>query len=89
MTSCTADAGRLRSYAEHAAAGIARGVHDDLKLFGPDGTPTANLARVLLNMAAVEIGPLGTRAALVEEAVARLPPRPGRVEAASPAAPAQ
>ncbi len=53
-----------------AAAGIAASPTADLGLFDAAGRPTPNLARLMRNMAAVEIGPLGAGAALVEDAVA-------------------
>ena len=45
---------------------------DDLKLFGQDGAPTANLAPVMLAMSSVELGVLRAAEALVAAAVARL-----------------
>ncbi len=80
--SCTADDGRIRNYAARAAAGITASPNDDLKLFDANGLPTSNLARLLRNMAAVEIGPLGADKGLVAEAVARVAAAPVR-----PAAP--
>jgi hypothetical protein len=48
------------------------GPNEDLQLFTPAGQPTDNLAKVLANMAAVEIGPARPRTALVIAAVAQL-----------------
>ena len=68
---CGGDSARIANYARHASEGIGE-PGADLKLFGADGLPTANLARVMMNMSAVEIGPLRTRQALVDAAVAAL-----------------
>lgn len=72
---CPSEAGRIASYAASLATGIGAGPDDDLKLFDADLRPTPNFARALANMAAVEIGPLRAREALVEAAVAALPAR--------------
>jgi hypothetical protein len=71
VASCAGDTQRIRAYATKTAEGVAPTVDADLKLFGPDGAPTANLARVMHNMSAVEIGPLGASEVLIRIAVAR------------------
>ena len=70
--SCVSEATRIRNYARAASAGVAADENADLKLFGADGQPTPNLARVMLNMSAVEIGPLHPREDLVSAAVQAL-----------------
>jgi hypothetical protein len=82
---CAGDTDRIRNYASQAAAGLAPSIRDDLKLFTPEGLPTPHLKRLMLNMAAVEIGPLGVRAGLVEAAIAQLPARPRPPAPATPA----
>lgn len=67
---CGGDRVRIANYAARAAAGIAASPTADLGLFDAAGRPTPNLARLMRNMAAVEIGPLGAGTALVEAAVA-------------------
>ncbi len=69
---CGAEAARVANYAARIAEHVAAGPDADLKLFSPDGQPTENLAKVLANMAAVEIGPLRAREALIAAAVAQL-----------------
>jgi hypothetical protein len=75
------DAGeRIRNYTLRAIDGIAASPEDDLNLFSANGTPGANLPRLLENMAKVEIGPLGARAGLIAAAidlVIRAAPRQG------------
>ncbi len=66
---CVADDARVRAYAAKAAAGIAPNADADLRLFDASGAPTPNLARVMENMSAVEIGPLGAGRALIADAV--------------------
>ena len=44
---------------------------DDLALFTPEGEPTPNLARVMENMSAVEIGPLQADKAVIAAGIAR------------------
>ncbi|MCI0466781.1 MAG: hypothetical protein L0Y57_07225 [Beijerinckiaceae bacterium] len=73
--SCTGEAQRIENYAWRAIEGIAQRPLDDLQLFQPDGAPGASLARLLENMAKVEIGPLAPQASLIEGAIARLPAR--------------
>ena len=67
---CDGDRLRIARYAARAAAGIAASPTADLGLFDAAGRPTSNLARLMRNMANVEIGPLGAGPALVEAAVA-------------------
>ena len=67
---CDGDRLRIARYAARAAAGIAASPTADLGLFDAAGRPTPNLARLMRNMANVEIGPLGAGPALVEAAVA-------------------
>ncbi len=66
---CADDGPRIRQYAERAVEGLAAGPDDDLQLFTPDGAPGANLARVLQNMAKVEIGPFAARGDLIDAAI--------------------
>ena len=68
---CSGDTTRIANYAAKAAAGIAASPMADLGLFDAAGEPTPNLARLMRNMAAVEIGPLGASASLVDTAVAQ------------------
>jgi hypothetical protein len=68
---CASDDQRLRNYAVRIAEGLGLGPNDDLKLFEADGTPTANLAPVLLAMSAFELGTLRASGELVEGAVER------------------
>ena len=69
---CADDGQRIRNYAAHAIEGVASGIDDDLKLFDADGTPGPNLARLMRNMAGVEIGPLVVRIGLVAAAIDRM-----------------
>ncbi|MDB5508308.1 MAG: uncharacterized protein JWL93_777 [Hyphomicrobiales bacterium] len=79
--SCPSENARVRNYAARASAGVA-GPGDDLRLFDETGAPTENLARVMENMAAVEIGPLAADPALIRAGIARAvelwtpPPQP-------------
>ena len=68
---CAGDEARIHAYATKAAAGIAPSVTADLALFDAAGRATPNLARLMHNMSAVEIGPLGANEPLVEAAVTR------------------
>jgi len=68
---CTPDEQRLRNYAGRIADPLGVGPADDLKLFAADGTPTANLAPVLLAMSAFELGTLHASSDLVDGAVER------------------
>jgi hypothetical protein len=74
---CPAETQRIRNYAQNAIKGVADTIEADLKLFDPDGAPTANLTILLENMSAVEIGPLKASRALAQAAVeaARAAPR--------------
>ncbi len=76
--------GHVGTYAAEAASGIATGADGDLGLFTADGHPTANLAVMMINMAHVEIGPLGAKRALVDDGIAEAF-RPGRNPAAAAA----
>lgn len=67
--SCLGESERIRNYTLRAIEGIAASPDDDLNLFAADRTPSANLARLLENMAKVEIGPLGARAGLIAAAI--------------------
>jgi hypothetical protein len=67
--SCSGEAVRIRNYANAVIQGIATSIDDDLKLFETDGAPAPNLARVMVNMSAVEIGPYRPGAALIERVV--------------------
>ena len=72
IADCAGDLVRINNYATHIAEGVAAGPDQDLDLFNSSGQPTDNLAKVLTNMAAVEIGPLRARPALVSYAVTQL-----------------
>jgi hypothetical protein len=72
VVDCSGELARMASYAAHLAEGVAAGPNDDLFLFDTAGQPTGNLARALVNMAAVEIGPARPRLGLVGAAVAQL-----------------
>ena len=76
LAACAGDATRINNYAVHIAEGAAAGPDADLRLFSADGQPTGNLARVMTNMAAVEIGPLRAHPSLVAYAVAQLRAEP-------------
>ncbi len=69
---CSGEMTRIANYAAHLAEGVAASPNDDLLLFDAAGRPTGNLARALVNMAAVEIGPDRPRLALVTAAVSQL-----------------
>ena len=75
LTSCASDSARLANYAAKAADGVAPSADTDLALFDAAGKPTANLAKVMANMAAVEIGPLRPSDALVQAGVAAVAAR--------------
>lgn len=66
---CTSEALRIRNYAAKMSAGAASDMNADLKLFEADGRPGPNLAKVLAQMAAVEIGPYKTVPKLIEDAI--------------------
>lgn len=82
---CANDETRIRNYAARIGGSVGLGIEDDLKLFSADGSPTPNLAPVMLAMSNVELGTLRAGPALVEAAIARLSERPV-AEAATPAA---
>ncbi len=67
---CGGDVIRIANYARRASAGIAGSVEADLALFDAEGRSTPHLARLMQNMSAVEIGPLGADAPLIARAVA-------------------
>ncbi len=69
IVSCLGDSQRIRNYTLRAIEGIAASPEEDLNLFADNGAPSANLARLLENMAKVEIGPLGARSELIAAAV--------------------
>ncbi len=90
VTDCGAELARISNYAAHIAEGVVASPNDDLLLFAADGQPTGNLAKVLANMAAVEIGPDRPRMALVTAAVSqlrRLLEDPAKAAAAAPPEP--
>lgn len=72
VADCSADLIRINNYASHIAEGVAGSPDQDLHLFDETGQPGENLAKVMMNMAAVEIGPLRARPALVSYAVSQL-----------------
>jgi hypothetical protein len=72
VVSCSGELVRIANYAARIADGVVAGPNEDLQLFNPAGQPTDNLAKVLANMASVEIGPARPRTALVTAAVAQL-----------------
>jgi hypothetical protein len=89
VADCAGELARIANYAAHLAEGVAASPNDDLLLFDASGLPTGNLARALVNMAAVEIGPDRPRMALVAAAVSqlrRLLDDPARAAAATPPA---
>jgi hypothetical protein len=69
---CSGEMTRIANYVDHLIAGVTASPFDDLQLFTPGGQPTERLAKVMANMAAVEIGPAKPRMALIEGAVADL-----------------
>ncbi len=83
VSACAPDEQRLRNYAGRMVAELSLGPNDDLKLFTPDGRPLANLAPVMLAMAAFELGVLRPSADLVDGAMERAI---SRAEAAKAAA---
>ncbi|MET0744940.1 MAG: hypothetical protein ABWY78_16330 [Microvirga sp.] len=80
--SCAPDEQRLRNYAGRMVDGLGVGPGDDLRLFGPDGTPLPNLVPVMLAMSAVELGMLQADLGLIEAGVRRATERSGRRESA-------
>ncbi|MBV1702181.1 MAG: hypothetical protein KGQ46_10215 [Hyphomicrobiales bacterium] len=73
---CVSGVVRVENYANAAARGITTDNNADLHLFTPEGIPTANLARLMENMAAVEIGPLRVTPDIVAAAVAQIQATP-------------
>ena len=71
ITDCANETHRLKAYALRTSAGVAASPDEDLALFTPDGDPTPNLAQVMENMSAVEIGPLRADRALIAAGIAR------------------
>ncbi len=87
VADCSGELARIANYATHLAEGVAASPNDDLLLFDAAGQPTDNLAKALVNMAAVEIGPDRPRMALVTAAVSqlrRLLGDPAKAAAATP-----
>ncbi|QGM93228.1 hypothetical protein F7D13_03895 [Methylocystis rosea] len=72
VSNCSGELARIATYAANMAQGVVGGPNEDLTLFTADGAPTENLAKVMANMAAVEIGPARPRDALIRIAVAQL-----------------
>ena len=68
VTTCAGESARIANYAARAADGVG-GPDTDLMLFDSFGKPLPALARVLVNMASVEIGPLAVQSALVSAAI--------------------
>ena len=71
ILNCANETNRLQAYAQKASAGVAASPDEDLALFTPEGEPTPNLARVMENMSAVEIGPLRADKAVIAAGIAR------------------
>ena len=71
ILNCDSETNRLKAYAQRASAGVAASPDEDLALFTPEGEPTPNLARVMENMSAVEIGPLRADKAVIAAGIAR------------------
>ena len=71
MVNCASEMARIEAYAQKARAGVAASPEEDLALFTPEGEPTANLARVMENMSAVEIGPLRADKAVIAAGIER------------------
>ena len=69
VTACAAETQRIANYAARVIPGLAAGPNDDLGLFDTDGNPTPNLAKLMENMSAVEIGPLKAEPGLIAGAV--------------------
>lgn len=72
VDACAPERERLANYAARVIAGVAAGPDDDLGLFSPEGAPTENLAKVMANMAAVEIGPLRASNAVIASGIAQM-----------------
>ena len=75
VLACTTDGARVASYAARAADGVVAGPDKDLALFDAAGQPTDNLAKVMANMAAVEIGPLRASDPLVKSGISSISAR--------------
>jgi hypothetical protein len=92
VSNCSGELARIANYAANLAQGVVGGPNEDLALFTAEGAPTENLAKVMANMAAVEIGPARPRDALIRIAVAQLrqlleaPAKPGGDAAPAPRA---
>ena len=86
--SCLKDGVRIQNYAAKVAAGVSANATSDLHLFDDEGRPTPNLARVMHNMSAVEIGPLGATVGLIATAVDRAAQIAAQQAARKAAAPA-
>jgi len=71
IVNCDSETNRLKAYAQKASSGVAASPDEDLALFTPEGEPTPNLARVMENMSAVEIGPLRADKAVIAAGIAR------------------
>ena len=71
IINCDSETNRIKAYAQKASAGVAASPDEDLALFTPEGEPTPNLARVMENMSAVEIGPLRADKAVIAAGIAR------------------
>ncbi len=71
ILNCASEANRLQAYAQKTSAGVAAAPDEDLALFTSEGEPTPNLARVMENMSAVEIGPLRADKAVIAAGIAR------------------
>ena len=71
IINCDSETNRLKAYAQKASSGVAASPDEDLALFTPEGEPTPNLARVMENMSAVEIGPLRADKAVIAAGIAR------------------
>jgi hypothetical protein len=71
IINCDGETNRIKAYAQKASAGVAASPDEDLALFTPEGEPTPNLARVMENMSAVEIGPLRADKAVIAAGIAR------------------
>jgi hypothetical protein len=74
-TPCSSENMRIQNYAARAIDGIVADPNSDLNLFLADGSASANLPRLLQNMAKVEIGPWAAQAGLIAAAIDRLMPR--------------
>ncbi|KAB1073046.1 hypothetical protein [Methylobacterium planeticum] len=84
---CGGDEVRIANYAARIALSVGLKPGDDLRLFSAEGTPTPNLAPVMLAMSGVELGTLRAGPDLVEAAVARLGAGSERASATAQASP--